>query len=101
MDTACDYNLISTDLIERCGIGSSVQDLDEELELTGLGGVKHILDKKVTLTWYLKRHMKSRIGDFYVVKDEDFDVILGSSYWSGSGTGTALILHMPWKPKGM
>jgi hypothetical protein len=102
MDTGCDHNLVSMDILRREGIKEDqIEILDEEIELTGLEGTKYTLKKKITFTWYLKRNMKSRVGDFYIVEDESFDVILGALFWGGSGGKSALFLQRPWKSKRM
>lgn len=82
MDTGCDVNLISTEIIQRGKIkDDQVEGLDEEIELNGLEGTKYTLKKKIQLTWYLNRGMKSRVADFYIVEDGSFDVILGALFW--------------------
>lgn len=100
MDTACDHNLISIDMIRRMGLEDKIEILERPVELNGLGGSQHALDKKVTLTWYLKRGMRSRVSDYYVVEDEAFDVVLGSVFWGGAGSGSAYILHGLGKTRG-
>lgn len=99
MDTGCDHNLVSMDILRREGIKEDQIEIGEEIELTGLEGTKYTLKKKITFTWYLKRNMKSRVGDFYIVEDDTFDVILGAHFWGGSGGKSALFLQRPWKSK--
>lgn len=100
MDTGCDHNLISMDILRRENIeNDQIEVLEEEIELTGLEGTTYTLKKKITFTWYLKRNMKSRVGDFYIVEDESFDMILGALFWGGSGGKSALFLHRPWKSR--
>jgi len=101
MDTGCDHNLVSMDILRREGIKEDQIEIGEEIELTGLEGTKYTLKKKITFTWYLKRNMKSRVGDFYIVEDDTFDVILGAHFWGGSGGKSALFLQRPWKSKCM
>jgi hypothetical protein len=102
MDTGCDVNLISTEIIQRGKIkDDQIETLDEEVELNGLEGTKYTLKKKIQLTWYLNRGMKSRVADFYIVEDDSFDVILGALFWGGSEGKSALFLQRPWKPRGM
>ncbi|KAF2685244.1 hypothetical protein K458DRAFT_365545, partial [Lentithecium fluviatile CBS 122367] len=101
MDTGCDHNLISKNIIERAKIANDqIELLDEEIELSGLEGAKYTLKKRIQFTWYLNRGMKSRVGDFYIVEDDSFDVILGSLFWGGSESKSALLLQRPWKSPG-
>ncbi|PVI02230.1 hypothetical protein DM02DRAFT_310701 [Periconia macrospinosa] len=98
MDTGCDYNLISTDIVERAKIPDDrIEILKKEIPLNGLEGTKYTLKKRIQFTWYLNRSMKSRIGDFYLVGDDSFDVILGANFWGGSESKSALFLQRPGK----
>lgn len=103
IDTACSRNIISIDAISRTGIqDDAIETMDQEIVLTGLGEAEHKLKKKIRFMWYLDRGMKSREEDFYIVQDNEFDVILG---WSKPDTQhapepeTAYMLDAPSKSR--
>ena len=93
IDTTCGYNLISTKMLDRAGIkDGDIPELDEPVKLNGLDGTTHTLYKKIIFAWYLNRNMRSRVGDFYIVENDAFDIVLGSQDWSGSGANVDLFL---------
>ena len=93
ISTTCDYNLISTKMLDRAGIkDGDIPELAEPAKLDGLDGTTHTLRKKITFTWCLNRNMRSRVDEFYIVENDAFDVVLGSRDWGGFRANVDLIL---------
>ena len=106
MDTGCNDNLITMDLIQKAGIDksmlSNIPD-DEAIELHGLNNAKCIVLYAIDLTWYQDGDMKMRQSKFYVVEDGPFDMLLGSRRFAqelAAGESPALILTKRRKKKG-
>jgi hypothetical protein len=102
MDTGCEKNMVAEEISTRAGIKEGqMKHLNGEYQFHGLDGSVYEPEFKVSLTWYLGSHMKSRVNDFFVVRDAPFDVLLGSHWIRNSrSSGAALILQSRRKTKG-
>lgn len=107
MDTGCDDNLVTMELVTKAGIKkSTLLDIpeDENIELHGLEGVKCTPLYQVDLKWYQDGDMKMRQQRFYVVQDGPFDMLIGSRRFAqdlGAHEHPALIVGRLKEKKGL
>ena len=107
MDTGCNDNLITMELVEKAGIDSSLLNVipeDQAVDLQGLDSAKCTPLYEIDLTWYQDGDMKMRDSRFYVVKEGPFDMLIGSRRFAqdlGSDGNPSLILAKRRKKKGL
>jgi len=80
LDTGCEDNWISLEIIKRAGmVSSTVQNTHEDV-LTGFGG--EIVESKgtITITWYANNASKTRETTFLVAEHGPFDLLLGKAF---------------------
>lgn len=80
LDTGCEDNWISLEIIKRAGmVSSTVQNTHENI-LTGFGG--EIVESKgtITITWYANNASKTRQTTFLVAEHGPFDLLLGKTF---------------------
>lgn len=106
MDTGCNDNLVTIDLIKKAAIDlSKLRAIpgDEEISLTGLDNAKCTPLYETDLTWYQDGDMKMRESRFYVVNQGPFDMLIGSRRFAqdlGSDDHPSLIIGRRRKEKG-
>ena len=107
MDTGCDDNLVTMELVEKAGIDRSMLleiPENETVELRGLEGAKCTPMYETDLRWYQDGDMKMRQHRFYVVEEGPFDMLIGSRRFAqdpGSHDNPALIVSRLKTKKGV
>ncbi|RDL37958.1 uncharacterized protein BP5553_05391 [Venustampulla echinocandica] len=100
MDTGCDDNLISHELLTDNGVVETMLvPNDENKEFMSVQGFRFSPEYQIELTWYQDREMKARQSVFHVVKDAPFDILLGSKRMAMELQSPALILANRHKKK--
>ena len=80
MDTGCDDNWISEDLLIRAGLMESMKAVDSEEAFLGFGGVAFKPLGAMEITWFGINTSKSWKNHFLVHRDGPFDMVLGSTW---------------------
>ncbi|KAL6718892.1 hypothetical protein ACLMJK_003127 [Lecanora helva] len=80
LDTGCDENWISMELLERVGIGDQIQTMDSIPSYVAFGG--HELEPigVIDVTWFATNAAKSRKTTFLVHNEVPFDMVLGRQW---------------------
>lgn len=78
LDTGCEDNWISLEIIERAGMVPSVVQNTFGNILTGFGGGLVESKGSITITWYVNNASKTRQTTFLVAKHGPFDLLLGN-----------------------
>ena len=76
-------NLISREILQRTGLESLAQALDEQdiYEASGVDGKTHRLTEKISLTWQMNNSTRSYSTTFFVVAESaQFDLLLGNDF---------------------
>ncbi|KAJ5783189.1 hypothetical protein N7457_004963 [Penicillium paradoxum] len=78
LDTGCDENLVSLELLRENGIDESLlSPIQQEIALEGLDST-FFPEFEVELSWYQGYELKKRTAKFYVVKKPPFNILIGS-----------------------
>ncbi|KAH0547948.1 hypothetical protein GP486_008311 [Trichoglossum hirsutum] len=77
LDSGCDENWISTEVLMRAGIEDQVDTIEDSETYTAFGGEEFEPVGKVDITWYAINALKSRGASFLVHPAAPFDMILG------------------------
>ena len=99
LDSGCDDNWITLDVVKRAGLESLMQKEAYNRTFVGFGGhgVKPI--GKIDITWFANNSPKTRRTACYVAKDGPFDVLLGKHFIFGESIfrfdSEALVLKFP------
>lgn len=104
MDTGCDEDMVSLDLLLRAGIKQEdLKPIDEEtgIEFVSVQGLTAKPEHEIELTWYQDKSMKIRVSRFYVMREAPFDLLLKSTRLSQEIRSPSLILAGRRKNKGI
>ena len=80
LDTGCEDNWISLDIIKRGGMVSSMVRGKNENIYTGFGGKNIEPMGTITITWYANKASKTRQTIFLVEEKGPFDILLGRKF---------------------
>lgn len=77
LDSGCDENWVSTEVLTRAGIEDQVEPIEDSTTYTAFGGEKFKPVGKIDITWYAVNASKSRSTTFFVHHGVPFDMVLG------------------------
>ena len=77
LDTGCEENWISMDVLTRAGLESQLKSHDSAGTYTAFGGEEFEPIGKIEITWYAENAAKSRTTNFLVHGKVPFDMVLG------------------------
>ena len=80
MDTGCDEDWVSMEIIKRAHLENQVARNPDSRIYVGFGG-KHIESKhKVKITWYANNSTKTRQTEFLIAEQGPFDLLIGKKF---------------------
>ncbi|KAL9631982.1 MAG: hypothetical protein Q9204_003986 [Flavoplaca sp. TL-2023a] len=85
MDTGCDDNWISEDLLIRAGLMGLMEPVDSEEIFVGFGGAEFKPLGAMKITWFRINTSKSWKDYFLVHRDGPFDMVLGGTWITENG----------------
>lgn len=77
LDTGCDQNWISMEVLERAGLRKSIDPIESTQSYIAFGGGEFEPIGKVDIDWYATNASKSNRTSFLVHHDVPFDMVLG------------------------
>ena len=80
LDSGCDDNWISTDIIERAGMGEEVQHIERSATYTAFGGHQFQPLGSIDVSWFAQNASISRKSKFLVHDGVPFDMVLGTTF---------------------
>ncbi|KAL8840031.1 MAG: hypothetical protein Q9176_004053 [Flavoplaca citrina] len=80
MDTGCDDNWISEDLLIHAGLMGAMEPVELEEAFVGFGGAEFKPLGALKITWFGINTSKSWKNHFLVHRDGPFDMVLGSTW---------------------
>ena len=99
LDSGCDDNWITLDVVKRAGLESTVTKEAYSRTFVGFGGHGVRPIGKIKITWFANNAPKTRETVYYVAEDGPFDVLLGSRFIFRESIFTydaeALVLKLP------
>lgn len=104
MDTGCENNWISEELLIRAGLMESMETVESTATFLGFGGAAFEPLGKMEITWFGVNTTKSCKNHFLVHREGPFDMVLGSTWIAEESVLTlsqpALALRMTGFTKG-
>jgi hypothetical protein len=108
VDTGCDKNLISMQILKERGynpeeFSEKFKPVEEDLEVhfEGINGFAFSPEYAINLTWYYNNNMSMQQGLFYVVEESPFDMLFGSEQWKKDLKNPVLFTGSREKGKGL
>lgn len=80
MDTGCEGNWISDELLDRAGLAGSTKPVESDKTYLGFGGVAFEPLGTLEITWFGVNTAKSWKNEFLVHQEGPFDMVLGSTW---------------------
>ncbi|KAL2011661.1 hypothetical protein VTN00DRAFT_4379 [Thermoascus crustaceus] len=80
LDSGCDDNWVSSELLSRAGLLDQVQELDEKPHYLGFGGESSGAAGIIDLTWRANNSSVTRTTTFFVHSSAPFDMVLGKRF---------------------